>query len=44
MWREGSKAATAARAATVLPAPHSPVMTPMADSAMHQEMRATASA
>lgn len=42
--REASSPATAARAATVLPDPHSPVTTPMARSAMHHWMRATASA
>ena len=44
MYREASRLATAARAATVLPAPHSPVITPIACSQMHQEIRATASA
>ena len=37
------KAETAARAATVFPAPHSPEITPIACSAMHHEIRATAS-
>ena len=40
----GSRAARAARTATVLPAPTSPVMTPSACSVMHQLIRATASA
>src|SRR5512132_3033462 len=44
VWRTGSSAATAARAATVLPAPTSPVTTPMARSLISQAMRATASA
>ena len=44
MWREVSSSARAARTATVLPAPTSPVITPMAASSTHQAMRATASA
>src|SRR6266498_213901 len=43
-WRVRSRAATAARTATVLPAPTSPVMTPRAASATQKLMRATASA
>lgn len=43
-WRAGSRAAVAARIATVLPAPTSPVMTPMACWSTHQVIRATASA
>ena len=43
VWRVRSRAARAARTATVLPAPTSPVITPMRRSAMHQPMRATAS-
>src|SRR5450759_3028804 len=42
--REASSPANAARSATVLPAPTSPVMTPSAVSLMHQRIRATASA
>src|SRR6266536_1299951 len=42
--REGSRSVRAARSATVLPAPTSPVMTPRAVSATHQRIRATASA
>ena len=42
MCREASRPATAARAATVLPAPHSPLITPIACSVMHHEIRATA--
>jgi hypothetical protein len=41
--RDASRLATAARAATVLPAPHSPVMTPIWRSATHQPILATAS-
>src|SRR6266511_483794 len=44
VWRVGSKAATAGRAATVLPAPTSPVTTLRARSPTSQVMRATASA
>ena len=40
VWRLVSSAAMAARAATVLPAPTSPVTTPRACSSMHQAMRA----
>ena len=40
---EGSRPARTARTETVLPAPTSPVMTPMDRSLMHQAMRATAS-
>ena len=43
MCREASRPATAARAATVFPAPHSPEITPIACSEMHHEIRATAS-
>ena len=43
MCREASRPATAARAATVLPAPHSPLITPIACSLMHHAIRATAS-
>src|SRR5271169_6480064 len=43
LWRLRSRAASAARTATVLPAPTSPVITPMRRSATHQPMRATAS-
>src|SRR5659263_536610 len=42
--REASSPANAARSATVLPAPTSPVITPSAVSLMHQRIRATASA
>src|SRR3972149_6297038 len=42
-WRDGSSDDRAARAATVLPVPPSPVMTPRADSAMQWRIRATAS-
>src|SRR4030081_1964963 len=42
--REVSSAVVAARTATVLPAPTSPVITPRACWSMHQAMRATASA
>src|SRR3972149_1455193 len=42
-WRDGSRVALAARAATVLPVPTSPVITPRAASAMQWRMRATAS-
>jgi hypothetical protein len=42
--REGSRLARAARRATVLPAPTSPVITPRACSLMHQLIRAAASA
>lgn len=41
--RDASSADNAARAATVLPDPHSPVTTPIACSETHQAMRATAS-
>jgi hypothetical protein len=41
---EASRPATAARAATVFPAPHSPLITPIACSLMHHDIRATASA
>ena len=41
--RVGSRAASAARTATVFPAPTSPVITPMRCSVMHQPIRATAS-
>ena len=44
VWREGSRSARAARTATVLPAPTSPVTTPRARWLMHQPIRATASA
>ena len=44
MCRDASNPATAARAATVFPAPHSPEITPIACSLMHHDMRATASA
>src|SRR5664280_2196639 len=40
--REASSPANAARSATVLPAPTSPVLTPSAVSLMHQRIRATA--
>src|ERR1700761_6752993 len=40
---EGSRPARTVRTETVLPAPTSPVMTPMARSLTHQVMRATAS-
>src|SRR5207237_409830 len=40
--REGSRLARAARRATVLPAPTSPVMTPRACSLMHPAVRAAA--
>src|ERR1700747_356559 len=40
---EGSRVARTVRTETVFPAPTSPVMTPIARSLMHQEMRATAS-
>ena len=43
VWLEGSRPARTVRTETVLPAPTSPVTTPMERSAMHQEMRATAS-
>ena len=43
-WRVGSRPATAARTATVLPAPTSPVTTPSADSTTQKLMRAMASA
>src|SRR5450755_2085848 len=43
-WRVGSRAATAARSATVLPAPTSPVTTPSADSTTQKLIRAIASA
>src|SRR5229473_3376806 len=43
-WRVGSRAATAARSATVLPAPTSPVTTPRADSTTQKLIRAIASA
>src|SRR3954451_15078730 len=42
--RDVSSAAGAARTATVLPAPTSPVITPRACCSMHQPIRATASA
>ena len=42
MCREASKPATAARAATVFPAPHSPLITPIACSLMHHWILATA--
>src|SRR5664280_1446775 len=42
--REASSPSNAARSATVLPAPTSPVMTPSPDPLMHQRIRATASA
>src|SRR5439155_14373395 len=41
--RDGSRPARTVRTETVLPAPTSPVTTPMERSLMHQEMRATAS-
>ena len=41
--REGSSPASAARTATVFPAPTSPVITPRARSVTHQPIRATAS-
>ena len=44
MCRDASRPATAARAATVFPAPHSPEITPIACSEMHHWIRATASA
>ena len=44
MCRDASRLATAARAATVFPAPHSPLITPIACSEMHHWIRATASA
>ena len=44
VWGTGSRPAVAARAATVLAAPTSPVTTPMACSLTSQAMRATASA
>jgi hypothetical protein len=40
---DGSRPASTVRTDTVLPAPTSPVTTPMDRSLMHQEMRATAS-
>src|SRR5258707_6207151 len=43
-WRVGSRAATAARSATVFPAPTSPVTTPSADSTTQKLIRAIASA
>src|ERR1035441_2329655 len=43
-WRVGSRPATAARSATVLPAPTSPVTTPSADSTTQKLIRAIASA
>ena len=43
MCREASRPATAALAATVFPAPHSPEITPIACSEMHHDIRATAS-
>src|SRR6266536_2524872 len=43
-WRVGSSAETAARRATVLPAPTSPVTTPSADSTTQKLIRAIASA
>src|SRR2546423_117450 len=42
-WRAGSRAARAARAATVLPTPTSPVTTPRAFSVTAQVIRAAAS-
>jgi hypothetical protein len=42
--RVGSRPATAARSATVLPAPTSPVTTPRADSTTQKLIRAIASA
>src|ERR1035437_2604496 len=44
VFRDGSSPARAARIATVLPAPTSPVTTPRARSLIHQLIRATASA
>ena len=44
MVRLASRAATAARTATDLPAPTSPVTTPMTRSSQHHEIRAAASA
>src|SRR6516162_99306 len=41
-WRVGSRPATAARSATVLPAPTSPVITPSVASATQKLIRATA--
>jgi hypothetical protein len=41
--REASRPARTVRTETVFPAPTSPVITPMARSAMHQVMRAQAS-
>ena len=41
--REASRPARTVRTEAVLPAPTSPVMTPIARSVMHQVMRATAS-
>src|ERR1019366_5718825 len=43
-WRVGSRPATAARSATVLPAPTAPVTTPSADSTTQKRIRAIASA
>src|SRR5439155_20361719 len=42
-WALGSSWLVAARRATVLPTPTSPVMTPRSDSPMQKRMRATAS-
>src|SRR6266542_3292799 len=42
-WRVGSRPATAARTATVFPAPTSPVTTPSADSTTQKLIRAIAS-
>ena len=42
-WAAGSSWLVAARIATVLPTPTSPVMTPNNDSPMQKRMRATAS-
>ncbi len=42
-WAVGSSWLVAARTATVLPIPTSPVMTPNNDSPMQKRMRATAS-
>src|SRR5438874_10326385 len=42
-WALGSRWLVAARKATVLPTPTSPVMTPRSDSPMQKRMRATAS-
>jgi hypothetical protein len=42
-WALGSSWLAAARKATVLPTPTSPVMTPSSDSPIQKRMRATAS-